>query len=65
MLSLLVLVLGSFHQEQSQENGQGLVEYALVIIFVAVVLILLLTLLGPGVQNMYSNILTEMQTAGT
>ena len=41
--------------------GQGLVEYALILIFVAVVLVLLLTILGPGVGNMYSNILENVR----
>jgi pilus assembly protein Flp/PilA len=65
MLSLFIYALGSFHSGQNRESGQGLVEYALIMIFVAVVLILLLTLLGPGVKNIYSNILNEVQTAGT
>jgi pilus assembly protein Flp/PilA len=41
--------------------GQGLVEYALVLIFVAVVLVLLLAILGPGVGNMYNNILENLR----
>ena len=65
MLSLLIYATQGFHSGQSRESGQGLVEYALVLIFVAVVLVLLLTLLGPGVKNIYSNILNEVQTAGT
>jgi hypothetical protein len=32
--------------------GQGLVEYALILIFVAVVLIGLLVILGPGIQGL-------------
>jgi pilus assembly protein Flp/PilA len=41
-------------------RGQGLVEYALLLIFVAVVLIALLTILGPGLQNIYENIITNL-----
>jgi pilus assembly protein Flp/PilA len=36
--------------------GQGLVEYALILIFVAVVLIGLLVILGPGISDIYQNI---------
>ena len=44
----------------SKERGQGLVEYALILIFVAVVLVLLLVILGPGVANTYSNIISSI-----
>ncbi|RPI98268.1 MAG: Flp family type IVb pilin, partial [Chloroflexi bacterium] len=35
-------------QIQAREVGQGLVEYALILIFVAVVLIAILMVLSPG-----------------
>jgi len=38
------------------EKGQGLVEYALIIILVAVVVIVVLALVGPAIGNMFSNI---------
>ena len=41
-------------------RGQGLVEYALLIIFVAVGLIALLTILGPGLSNIYQNIIDNL-----
>ena len=40
--------------------GQDLVEYALILIFVAVVLIALLTILGPGLKNIYQDIIDEL-----
>jgi pilus assembly protein Flp/PilA len=43
-------------QIQAAEIGQGLVEYALILIFVAVVLIAILTVLSPGLVNIYENI---------
>ena len=39
-----------------RENGQGLVEYALVLVLVAVVVIAILTLLGPQIGNVFSRI---------
>ena len=39
-----------------REEGQGLVEYALVLVLVAVVVIAILTLLGPQVGNVFSRI---------
>jgi pilus assembly protein Flp/PilA len=38
------------------EEGQGLVEYALIIALVAIVVIFALTLLGNRVSNAYTNI---------
>ena len=39
-----------------QERGQGLVEYALILVLVAVVVIAILTLLGPAIGNVFSTI---------
>ncbi len=33
------------------QNGQGLVEYALILVLVAVVVIVILALLGPTIGN--------------
>ena len=41
---------------EEQESGQGLVEYALVLTLVAIVVIGILTFLGPTVGNVYANI---------
>lgn len=41
-------------------EGQGLLEYALIISFVAVVVILILYLLGPAVGNMFSNVVSSI-----
>lgn len=45
---------------RAEMRGQGLVEYALLLIFVAVVLIVLLTILGPGLSNIYENIVESL-----
>ncbi len=39
-----------------REIGQGLVEYALVLVLVAIVVIAILTLLGPQIGNVFSRI---------
>ena len=38
------------------EEGQGLVEYALILVLIAVVVIDILTLIGPAVGNVFSDI---------
>jgi pilus assembly protein Flp/PilA len=43
-----------------REEGQGLVEYALVLVLVAVVVIAILTLLGPQIGNVFSRITSAM-----
>ncbi len=48
-------------QIQAWEAGQGLVEYALILIFVAVVLIAILTVLSPGLVNIYQNIVDVLR----
>jgi Flp pilus assembly pilin Flp len=40
-----------------EENGQGLIEYALIITLVTLIVIIMLTLLGPAIRNAYSNII--------
>jgi pilus assembly protein Flp/PilA len=39
-----------------REEGQGLVEYALILVLVAIVVIAILTLLGPQIGNVFSKI---------
>jgi pilus assembly protein Flp/PilA len=39
-----------------KEKGQGLVEYALILVLVAIVVIAALTILGPTIGNIFSSI---------
>ena len=43
------------------EEGQGLVEYALILVLVAVVVIVILALLGPTIGNIFSNIVVGLE----
>ena len=43
-----------------REEGQGLVEYALILVLVAIVVIAILLLLGPIIGNVFSNITAEL-----
>jgi pilus assembly protein Flp/PilA len=47
-----------------REDGQGLVEYALILVLVAIVVIVILTLLGGVVTNVFSNIASGLQGPG-
>ena len=44
-----------------KEKGQGLVEYALILVLVAVVVIAVLTLLGPIIGNVFSDIISGLE----
>ncbi len=43
-----------------REKGQGLVEYALILVLVAIVVIAILLLLGPIIGNIFSNIINAI-----
>ena len=42
------------------ERGQGLVEYALILVLVAMVVIVTLAILGPQIGNTFSNIVANI-----
>jgi pilus assembly protein Flp/PilA len=44
----------------TREDGQGLVEYALVLVLVAIVVIAILALLGPEIGNVFSRIVNVL-----
>jgi pilus assembly protein Flp/PilA len=39
-----------------KEKGQGLVEYALILVLIAVVVIVILALLGPAISQVFDSI---------
>lgn len=45
-----------------KEKGQGLVEYALILVLVAIVVIAALTILGPIIGNVFTKINTGLGT---
>lgn len=47
-----------------QEEGQGMVEYALILVLVAIVVIAILMLLGPQIGNVFSRITSGLIKAG-
>jgi pilus assembly protein Flp/PilA len=51
------LALGATHD---REDGQAMVEYALLLFLIAVVSIAVLTLLGHRVSSLFNEIITDM-----
>lgn len=41
------------------ESGQGLVEYALILMLVVVVVMIMVAVYGPAVGNLFSNIISN------
>jgi pilus assembly protein Flp/PilA len=46
----------------SDERGQGLVEYALILVLIAVAVIVILTVVGNQVNNVFSNVSSGLGT---
>jgi pilus assembly protein Flp/PilA len=43
-----------------KESGQGLVEYALILVLVVIVVIAILALLGPAIANIFQNLINNL-----
>lgn len=43
------------------EEGQGLVEYALILILVSVVVIVILMIFGPTIGNVFSDVVVRLK----
>lgn len=58
MLSDLYIRLREFMAAKLQrdEEGQGMVEYALILVLIAIVVIVILQVVGKQVNNVFSNI---------
>jgi pilus assembly protein Flp/PilA len=54
-MTVLTRRLAMFYLPKTDE-GQGLVEYALILVLVAIVVIAILVILGPQIGNIFSRI---------
>ena len=54
-----------FHEKNKTKRGQTLVEYALILAFIAVVTISVLASLGRQINGTFSRINSAISTAGT
>ena len=46
----------------SREEGQGMVEYALILVLVSIVVILVLTLMGGQIRNTFQDVTNALGT---
>jgi len=58
-------MLHRFFTMFQDEEGQGLVEYALIILLVAIAAVTVLTFLGGDVKNVFTNISDTLKVTGS
>jgi pilus assembly protein Flp/PilA len=46
----------------SRQEGQGMVEYALILVLVSIVVIVILLTMGNQIRNVFSNVVTALGT---
>ena len=63
-MSLLFLKVKNFFEGLKDEEGQGLIEYALIVLLIAIVVIAILTAVGGSVQNVFTSINDSLQAPG-
>jgi pilus assembly protein Flp/PilA len=58
LLAMLFLRAAEFARTRltAREDGQGMVEYALILVLIAIVVIVILQVVGKQVNNVFSNI---------
>ncbi len=44
-----------------REEGQGLVEYALIILFIAIVVVAIMLIFGPAIGDLYSTVVENWE----
>lgn len=55
---MLLLEVDLMFISRDYEKGQGLVEYGMILVRVAVIVIVVVFLLGPAVGNMFSQVVS-------
>jgi pilus assembly protein Flp/PilA len=56
MSNLIWKLRGLLHKEE----GQGMVEYALILVLVSIVVIVILLTMGGRIQNVFSNVVAAL-----
>jgi pilus assembly protein Flp/PilA len=65
MLNALSARIMTWATAARDEDGQGLVEYALILVFVSVAAIAMLTILGVDVSDIFKDIQTKLDGSAT
>ncbi len=60
--TMLARIRRHLSHRDDDEEGQGMTEYALILVLIAVVVIVVLTVVGQQVNNVFSNISSGLGT---
>jgi pilus assembly protein Flp/PilA len=60
MLSMIFNLRSLLARTVREEEGQGLAEYALILVFIAIVAIAALTLLGTNISSVLNSVATKL-----
>jgi pilus assembly protein Flp/PilA len=60
LLAPMIYLQSLLQRLHSREEGQGMVEYALILVLIAVVVIVVLVLVGQKIANVFTNISTAL-----
>jgi Flp pilus assembly pilin Flp len=60
LLQLQLIIRGLINDIRSREEGQAMVEYALILAFVAVIALVAFTSLGQTVSDLIHNVVTAL-----
>lgn len=60
MFTKQILTLKAYMANLQPEEGQGLAEYALIIVLVAIVVVIALTAVGTQISTIFDNIVDEL-----
>ena len=61
-LELAAHIYAMVDRRGRREDGQGMVEYALILVLIAVTIIVMLSIVGKRVNNTFSNISSGLNT---
>ena len=60
MFTKMMVTLNAYVAGLQKEEGQGLAEYALIIVLVSIAVVLALTAVGDEINSVFTNITTEL-----
>ena len=61
----MLMIVNTILANLKREEGQGLAEYALIIVLVAIAVVGALTALGGQIDSVFSSIVTNLSGAGS
>ncbi len=59
-MNLFRSLIHRLNQRLREADGQGMVEYALILVLISIVVIVILIVMGNQIQNVFSNISAAM-----